>query len=246
MVWRSTVVLFLLWLAAAPVLLHAQGGSESDSTALNEGQMALQSGRFDDAIEIFSHLIAIAPTAESYYLRGTAYQAKHRYRLAITDLDKAVALDPNNPTFRMQKGLSLLSAGNFAKAIPDFAAVLSVEPGNAGALIGRARALFHLNRHKEALGDLDAAIAQERDNALLYRLKGDVLSSSGSYEEAVKAYDKAIELTPNYAVAYNNRGTALAHLGRNREAVSDYNKAMSIAMTTPSQVEIPGLGGNAW
>lgn len=246
MVWRSAAVFFLLWLAALPAPLHAQGPSDSDSIALDEGKMALQSGRFDDAIEILSHLIAMAPSAESYYLRATAYSGKRRYSLAMVDLNKALSLEPNNPSFRVQRGLALLATGKFDMAIEDFSAVIRVEPGSAEAVTGRARALFHLNRHQAALADINDAIQRVREDAGLYRLKGDILSGSGSYEEAVRAYNKAIALRPNDAVAYNNRGTAQAHLGRNKEAVSDYNKAMDIAMTTPSQVKIPGLSGNAW
>ncbi len=246
MVCRAIIVIALALLACSLVTGPSWSQSFPDSPPMDEGMVAMQSGRFDDAVEIFSQLIAVAPTAEVYFHRGLAYSALKKPRLALADLNQAVSKDSNNPSYRVERGQMLLATAHFDNAVEDFTAALRADPGNVAALVGRAQSFINLRRDERALGDLNEAIRRSPDNGLLYRLRGDALSRAGLHEEAVKAYDRAIALRPSDAVAHNNRGTALANLGRNKEAIEDFNRAMDIAISTPSQVEIPGLTGNAW
>lgn len=246
MVCRAIVVIVLALLAHSLVTGPSWGQPLPDPPPMDEGMMAMQSGRFDDAVKIFSEVIAVAPTAEVYFQRGLAYSALKKPRLALGDLNQAVSRDPNNPSYRVERGQMLLATAHFDNAVDDFTAALRADPGNVAALAGRAQSFINLRRDERALGDLNEAIRRSPDNGLLHRLRGDALSRAGLHEEAVKAYDRAIASRPSDAVAYNNRGAALANLGRNKEAIEDFNRAMDIAISTPSQVEMPGLTGNAW
>ncbi len=224
------ILAFTLFLEGAPLPLLAQ----VIEAAISAGKQAIESGRPDEALELFSHLIASDPQAVLYYYRGLAYSAKNQDNLAVQDFTRAVSLQPLQASYYQQRGVSLLKTGQYQRAIDDFTKVMELEPENPYARGGRARGLFYLGQSEKALDDLVQAIRRNPNSAALYRLRSDIYSASGDYENSVRDYDAAIQVKPDDSAAYNNRGIALANLGRTREAVEDLNKAMEIASSKPS------------
>ena len=71
---------------------------EARSRALNlceEGTRALLTGDVEEAIDLFTASLKVAPTAESYTFRGWAYSFLGRYEDAIAECHKAIATDPS-------------------------------------------------------------------------------------------------------------------------------------------------------
>jgi tetratricopeptide (TPR) repeat protein len=224
------VLAFALFLEGAPLPLLAQ----DIESAISAGKQAIESGRPDEALDLFSRLIASDPQAVLYYYRGLAYSAKNQESLAVQDFTRAISLQPLQASYYLQRGVSLLRHGQYQQAIDDFSKVMELEPENPYARGRRARSLFYLGQTQRALDDVLQAIRLNPNNAALYRLRGDIHSASGNYENSVRDYDAAIQLKPDDSAAYNNRGVALANLGRTRDAVADLNKAMEIASSKPS------------
>lgn len=246
MMSRHMALLFFIALLLGSLVLAAPGHGEDVQTAEERGKTALKQGKVYEALEIFSHLIAIAPKAHLYYHRGTAYASKNQHAAAIRDFNEAISLKPDDPSYHLQRGMSLLESQQPQKAVDDFTRVLELDPTNVYALANRARARFALNRTDMALDDVTEAIQHLQTNASLYKLRGDIFCSTGSYDRAIADYDRAIELNPNYAVAYNNRGTALANMGKNKEALQDLITAMEVAEASPSVSHLPGFAPNSW
>jgi tetratricopeptide (TPR) repeat protein len=82
-VW-PVVLAFALFLEGAPLPLLAQ---DIDS-AISAGKQAIESGKPDEALDLFSRLIASDPQAVLYYYRGLAYSAKNEERLAVQDFTR--------------------------------------------------------------------------------------------------------------------------------------------------------------
>jgi tetratricopeptide (TPR) repeat protein len=240
-VWPM-VLAFALFLEAAPLPLQAQ----DIESAISAGKQAVESGRPDEALDLFSLLIASDPQAVLYYYRGLAYSAKNQETLAVEDFTRAVSLQPLQASYYLQRGVSLLRNGQYQRAVDDFTKVMELEPENPYARGRRARGLFYLGQTQKALDDLLQAIRLNPNNAALYRLRGDIHSASGSFENSIRDYDAAIQLKPDNSAAYNNRGIALANLGRTREAVADLNKAMEIASSKPSPDPPAGARETPW
>ena len=175
--------------------------AEEASGALEEGKAALKAGRTNQAVEIFSQIIAIAPKAELYYYRGVAHASNNTHAPAVRDLDKAISLKPNEPSYYLQRGMSLHQVQEYRKAVDDFTKVLDLDPMNPYALAHRARARFALNNLDKALDDVTEAIQHVQANSSLYKLRGDIFCAGGTYDRAIADYDRAIELNPNYPAA---------------------------------------------
>jgi tetratricopeptide (TPR) repeat protein len=236
------VLALTLFLCGTPQPLLAQ----DIEAAISAGKQAIESGRTDEAVELFSRLIANDPQAALYYNRGLAYSAKNEESLAVQDFTRAILLQPLRASYYLQRGVSLLKVGEYQKAVDDFTKVMELEPENAYARGGRARGLFYLGQTQKALEDLHLAIRLSPNDAAFYRLRGDIYSAAGDYENSIRAYDATIQLKPDDSAAYNNRGIALANLGRTREAVEDLNKAMETASSNPSTGRQPGVPGTQW
>jgi len=237
-----SVLGLLIFLLVMPPLVRAQ----ETPSALEEGKAALKAGKINQAVEIFSQIIAITPQAPMYYYRGISYRSNNNHAAAIQDFDKAISLKPNEPSYYLQRGMSLHRIQEHQRAINDFSRVLELDPMNPYALANRARARFAMNSIDKALDDVTEAIQQVQDNSSLYKLRGDIFCANGAYDRAVADYDKAIELTPNYPAVYNNRGTALANLGKTKEALKDFVTAMEAAESLPSFGQLPGFAPDTW
>ncbi|MBM3223945.1 MAG: hypothetical protein FJZ47_09110 [Candidatus Tectomicrobia bacterium] len=73
---------------------HRSGKPEVD-TLLQEGIIAMQRGALEQAVAIFTELIALAPTfAEGYNKRATVYYMLQEFEKSISDCDKTIELNP--------------------------------------------------------------------------------------------------------------------------------------------------------
>lgn len=242
---RISVVLLIFTISAMWTWTGAAGSESADST-LTKGMKALEAGRTEDAIKIFSTLIAGEPRPEYFFYRGYAFSAQGMDGSAIQDFTKAIAAKPDEAVYYLQRGFAFQSTGMYEKAVEDFSKTLELNPDNKSAPGYRARAYLNLGKVEEAYQDLIRAIELSPRDGDLYRLRGNVLSIAGRNDLAVKDFEQAIELKPNDAAAYNNCGVALGHLRKRREAKDYLVKAIEIATSIPSTVKIPGISGNAW
>ena len=162
------VLAFMLFLdgTASPLL------AQDIETAISAGKQAIESGRPDEALELFSRLIANDPQAVLYYYRGLAYSAKNQENLAVQDFTRAISLQPLRAAYYLRRGASLLRTSQYQQAIDDFTKVMELEPENPYARGRRARGLFYLGQTQKALDDLLQAIRLNPDNAALVQTQG--------------------------------------------------------------------------
>ena len=94
-------VIFFTFLAVLILsLVYLQGQSDIHDYLVN-GLTSLTTGHYDQAIDNFSKVIALYPNnAGAYFNRGSAYYNRGDFACAIIDLDKAIALDPQNHSAR--------------------------------------------------------------------------------------------------------------------------------------------------
>lgn len=87
---------------------------------------------FRGAVEDFTQVIRLEPTAETYNYRGTAYFWLQEYNKAIEDYQQAIALNPSLAVAYFNRGYAYLELGNKLEAIKDFSkgASLSRQQGD--------------------------------------------------------------------------------------------------------------------
>ena len=167
-------------------------------------------------------------SARIFFYKGLAASNDKKFKEAIRNYNKAIALSPRFAFAYNNRGNAKDSLGRHKEAIRDYDKAIRLNPSLAEAYSNRGNAKSSLGRYEEAIRDYDKAVELNPRFASAYYNRGNAKISLGDYKEAIQDYSKAIVLNPNYASAYNNRGFAKDSLGRYEEAIEDYDKAIEL------------------
>ena len=176
--------------------------------------------------------------ADQYFNEAMNLAGLGRYDEAITCLEKAIAIKPNN----IQNFIYWTLRGEFLgylerdeEAIASFDKALALKPDDGYTWNVRGIALLNVGRYAEAVVSFDKAIAfsdkafdSDQDYVMNWRNRGRALYELGRYEEAIASCDKAIAIDQNDAVSWNYRGFALGEINRLSEALASLDKSLAI------------------
>jgi tetratricopeptide (TPR) repeat protein len=161
----------------------------------NRGQVFMNGGRFDRAIEDYSMAITLNPRyLEAFYNRGVAFDNLGRVEQAIADYEKAISLDPTSYQALNNLGILYGRTGSSQKAIASFSKAVDVRPEYPGSYLNRGVTYFLAGRREDAVADLNKAIALDPQFAPAYLQRGKLFLSTGSREAANADFRKACEL----------------------------------------------------
>lgn len=109
-------------------------GSTTVDLLLRRGREAMEE---QDLVTAIEHLTAVtdhAPDfAEGWHARATAYYMKDLYGPALSDLQKALTLNPDNYNAIFGLGVLFQEFGDFARAEEAFREVLALHPHHENA-----------------------------------------------------------------------------------------------------------------
>jgi predicted aspartyl protease/tetratricopeptide (TPR) repeat protein len=189
---------------------------------------------------------AVEPTdAAGFSRRGEAYAGRRDYPAAMADLDRAVAMAPDNADYVFQRATVRLANGQVFLAMADIEQTLKLRPGDPDALMTRAELHFMGHDRNAGLADLDA-VAKAAPAAADVRLR-----LAGLYDrwdkpaEAIAQYNLWIPAHPDdnrHAQALNGRCWARGLLGEDLEkALSDCDAAHRLMPKNASFLDSRGL-----
>jgi tetratricopeptide (TPR) repeat protein len=201
----------------------------NDPLLRNEkAQILSRSKKYPEAIAIYTELIRTKPEAYAYTNRGYVKSELGNNQEAISDYDKAIAINPQYAPAYNNRGIAKSALGNKQEAISDYDKAIAIDPQFAVAYSNRGLAKSALGNNQGAISDYDKAIAIDPKMAQAYINRGFAKSELGNKQGAISDYDKAIALDPQDAKAYVNRGVIKSALGNKQEAIGDYDKAIAI------------------
>lgn len=142
---------------------------------------------------------------------------------ALTDVDKAIALDGTNLLayyFRAQVRLKSLEA--------------KTASGAGASAAGQDKWAFDADRagYQAVLDDYDLVLSRDSQFVSCHYNKGNVYFRMKAWPEAIAAYSQAIGLHPDYAEAYYNRGLAYLLSGNYAAAIPDLSRAGELGLYT--------------
>lgn len=121
-------------------LIWSRSGSASMDLLLQRGRDAMEAGEIETAIGHLSALIDHAPDfAEAYHARAQAFFREEEFGLALSDLEQALALNPNHYAVVYGMSVILEQLGMEQEAYDGFLAVLDLYPAHPEAAQGRDR-----------------------------------------------------------------------------------------------------------
>jgi tetratricopeptide (TPR) repeat protein len=192
------------------------------------GVLALQTGRYAEAMTLISPLVQAIGTAAVHADLGHALCGLSAFEQAIGSYDRALSMDGDLAAALLNRGHALRALGRRQEALSSFDRAIRVSPQFYEAHLARADSLRELGRRSEAIAAYDRAIELGADSAELHTLRGLTLAELARPLEAIASYDVAILREPKYLPAHINRGVALRHCRRLEEALSSYDVAISL------------------
>jgi tetratricopeptide (TPR) repeat protein len=143
------------------------------------------------ALQAFTRLGQLPPSAEQHELRAHIYNGQKRYSEAAGEWREALKLSPGDPQIQKQLAISLKFSQDYGGALPMFKDLLRRRPGSAELSYLVGDTLLDLQRAEEAIPLLKRAV--DRDPQLLAAHK--------SLARADLAVGKAAEAIPHLKVA---------------------------------------------
>ena len=126
--WKTSIVLFN----------HTLQVTKDNYLGYNNlGVAFFDEGKIEEAIDNYSRGIRIMPHNLLFDNRGAAYGKLGRYKLAIEDFNKAIGVDPGDPTAYFNRGTAYGKLGQHKLAIEDFNTAIRLNPDYAVAYYNR-------------------------------------------------------------------------------------------------------------
>jgi YaiO family outer membrane protein len=177
----------------------------------------------------------LAQTAEDLYREGTTARLERRFEEAVSLLERAKTLDPENVDVLVQLGFAQLALANNVAARQAFEKALAIAPSYEDARFGLAQIAFRSGDLAEASRLAETVLGAQPDNAEAKQL----LASIEAAKKATKAEPEVAQadagrqpggtLESSRLETMLKRARKLREQGRFAEAEALYRKALALA-----------------
>ncbi|MDZ7738145.1 MAG: tetratricopeptide repeat protein [Bacteroidales bacterium] len=237
---KSLTLLALIMIAAT---LNAQNFRKIRKAA----EAFVESGKYEDAVEQYTHAIQLKPTDIDMYLeRGKAYEAMELYDEAYSDYEKAHVFDPKEPEVLYLLGRVSNKMEKYDQALAHLNRASAVAKRESKIYPEKVWTLLQLEEYEQALKVSDTAMLFDEDALNYYQrglayesLNNDILAKK-DFENSVrkdKRFDDARLALANLLVRTGSLDDAMAHC----TAVLEYNDRSTDAYLTRSRIFIKQL-----
>ena len=119
---------------APPV--YATAVNPATQRAFDDASRALRSGRVDEAERAYRALAQANPELGGPHANlGVIYRQAGKLKEAVTELEQATRLSPQQPIYLNQLGIAYRQQGQFAKARDAYQRAVALDPGYAAAVL---------------------------------------------------------------------------------------------------------------
>jgi protein O-GlcNAc transferase len=196
---------------------------------MNEARLLQSIGKPAAAAQLYQRVLDGNPNClEACFMLGALYSQLGRLPDAITAMQKALAIRPDDPTLLQAYGSFLIEAGRFAEAIALFDQALALRPDAAPFHFNRALALAMTGRGEEALVGYDQVISLRPNFADAWLARGNLLRQLGRSEDALHSLGNALGYAPGNVHAHHALGLLLAEMDRAEEALLHFDKVLEL------------------
>jgi tetratricopeptide (TPR) repeat protein len=126
--------------------------------------------------------------------RGDLARAHSNYSLAVSEYEKALHSDPQNPMLHNKIGIAELKLGYRSMARKQFAQALKIDPRNVSALINMGAVSYLEKKYKQSVKYLKQALELDESSAPAHLNLAEAWIGLGEVDHAMVEYARAIEL----------------------------------------------------
>jgi tetratricopeptide (TPR) repeat protein len=188
---------------------------------------------YEKAQELIDRAVQLSPgNPHAYYYRGYLNMVLERNDEALSDLTKAITLQPSATNF-LSRGHVYRKMGRYDEALTDYQTALGKNRRLSEAYFGIAMVHWErkeLSQATEACRKLNEIDPGERQG---YICLGSLLMHQSLFGEAFKVYYNGVTRFPQDSILWYGLGTAYEELGLYREAQDAYAKSSSLMRQAP-------------
>ena len=220
----------------------AQAGGKQDTTDCWGGSEAKISSEVE-RIEVCTRVLKASKLskqerARMHFSRAEVYTRESRFAEAVADLDRAIAINPDDDLrsmFLNGRAFNLYMSEDYDRAVAAYDQALSESPADAHLFHFRALAFLEKGDMARGFADLDQVIALRPDDPESYIKRADAYVDRGQDEQALADLGKAIALKPDHSDAYFKRAAVYEKRGESDKALADLGRV--------TQIDPAGQGG---
>ncbi|HWN09984.1 MAG TPA: tetratricopeptide repeat protein [Pyrinomonadaceae bacterium] len=171
-------------------------------------------------------------TAQGYLKSSMAHYQGGAIDAALTDVNKAIALDANSLDALFLRAAIRSQKGDMAGVLADYNKIIEIAPSVPGVeVIFTNRAVIRLQNAdvNGALEDLKKALSLNPRVAEIHNTRAIVHLQKGDLDGALADYEKALELKPTLAPALVGRGYFRYQKKDFDGALADFSKVIELA-----------------
>lgn len=194
------------------------------------GDLKLQSGDLDAAMEAFHRVRELAPDwVEPSEQISLVHRMKENPRLSVEEQTHLIERHPKQASHYVNRAFAFTQLQEFTEAAKDYDRAIEIEPENERLYF--LRGIFRMNCQltELALADFERvlAITGGDDSARAHRAS--LLIRLNRFQEAIDDYTQLIAKYPEDPHSYSGRAFALTALGNTDRAQEDANRAIEMS-----------------
>ncbi len=208
--------------------------------------------RADEAATLLSDAITASPSEGLYRLRALLYRMLDREDDALEDLNKAIAMQPQDPVALLQRAEIALGRDDINAAKRDYKAAVAAAPAveqiSQGVIV-RCFIAVAEGRMADAISDMRTLVALEPEEPMRKIQLASFLLQDDRPRQAIDTLTEVIATDPTNASALRNRADAKLSVGEHASAIEDYEAAIRAIETDAAATdgELAGALNNlAW
>jgi serine/threonine protein kinase len=172
---------------------------------------------------------------EAHFELGSYHRGRNKLELAISELDKALALDPNCGSALNLIAYAYADLGNYDKAIDYLKRYAESSPGDVNPIDSMAELYFRMGNLDEAIAKYKEVLDRKPDFVLAFPSLAYVYAFKEDYTNALSCAIEFIAKAPSLGL--KGAGSAyhsffLCWLGRFNQALSDLQQLADLASST--------------
>ena len=205
---------------------------------MSDGQIYAAKEGSEENLETSDVLQHQQDSPVDYKSRGNSLLKKGQIDEAISDLNRAVELNPKDAGAYFYRGNAYYKKVQIDEALSDYSKAIKINSRYTNAYFSRGLHYVGVEGYSKAISDFSKAINITPDNAPAYYYRGTAYFGKKKYNKALSDYDKAIELDPEYVNAYINRGLYYHGINEYPKAINDYKKALELNPSSPAAKQL--------
>ena len=183
--------------------------------------------RTDEAIKILNNGLNAKPEASLYQLRAAIYRTQEKIDEAISDLNKAIELNPKDPAPLFARAEIYLIQDDTSSARRDLDKAMELNPGSVQGVLLRAYVSAEEGRLPDAINDMKLLVRSFPENSTWANQLATFYQLDNRPRKAIEVATDVIRRESKNWRALRIRADNRLSVGEHKEAVADYEEALT-------------------